>query len=253
MCWPPTHRVYNITSSSLLHRKYLTLLCCLFKVSQYQLVLIDTASVHIVKGISPHIHNIVSDRRWYIKYILSKGTRMEQGGERGACRSVQGGEDNTSTPWHYPPTSNSQSHDPPLFPSTDKPRNIPWSQRSLRAIFLGYNVNRNPPCASTCWKPHCSMRQGITNMLHVQRPIIWRWTRFMRYLWTVKVLHQRLKSSDARNFRVSAAKLPSALCVDACPTCAHDAPKEVPSDTRIALFTVVYSLLNVPKHNTQTK
>ena len=50
-------RVYNITSSSLLHGKYLLLLCCLLKVSQYQLALIDTASVHIVKGISQHIHN----------------------------------------------------------------------------------------------------------------------------------------------------------------------------------------------------
>ena len=56
VCWPPKRRVYNITSSSLLHRKYLLLLCCLLKVSQYQLALIDTASVHIVKGISQHIH-----------------------------------------------------------------------------------------------------------------------------------------------------------------------------------------------------
>ena len=39
-------------SSSLLHRKYLLRLCFLLKVSQYQLALIDTASVHIVKGIS---------------------------------------------------------------------------------------------------------------------------------------------------------------------------------------------------------
>ena len=36
---------------------YLLLLCCLLKVSQYRLALIDTASVHIVKGISQHIHN----------------------------------------------------------------------------------------------------------------------------------------------------------------------------------------------------
>ena len=57
VCWPPKRRVYNITSSSLLHRKYLLLLCCLLKVPQYQLALIDTASVHIVKGISQHIHN----------------------------------------------------------------------------------------------------------------------------------------------------------------------------------------------------
>ena len=57
VCWPPKRRVYNITSSSLLHRKYLLLLCCLLKVSQYRLALIDTASVHIVKGISLHIHN----------------------------------------------------------------------------------------------------------------------------------------------------------------------------------------------------
>ena len=35
------------------HRLY----CCLLKVSQYQLAVIDTASVHIVKGISQHIHN----------------------------------------------------------------------------------------------------------------------------------------------------------------------------------------------------
>ena len=57
VCWPPKRRVYNITSSSLLHRKYLLLLCCLLKVSQYRLALIDTASVHIVKGISQLIHN----------------------------------------------------------------------------------------------------------------------------------------------------------------------------------------------------
>ena len=58
VCWPPRRCVYNITSSSLLHRKYLLLLCCLLKVSQYQLALIDTASVHVVKGISQHIrHN----------------------------------------------------------------------------------------------------------------------------------------------------------------------------------------------------
>ena len=45
-------------SSSLLHRKYLLLLCCLLKVSQYRLALIYTASIYIVKGISQHIHNI---------------------------------------------------------------------------------------------------------------------------------------------------------------------------------------------------
>ena len=54
VCWPPKRRVYNITSSSLVH---LLLLCCLLKVSQYQLELIHTASVHIVKGTSQHIHN----------------------------------------------------------------------------------------------------------------------------------------------------------------------------------------------------
>ena len=57
VCWPHKRCVYNITSSSLLHRKYLLLLCCLLKVSQYRLALIDVASVHIVKGISQHIHN----------------------------------------------------------------------------------------------------------------------------------------------------------------------------------------------------
>ena len=57
VCWPPKRRVYNITSSSLLHRKYILLLCCLLKVSPYHLAPIDTASVHIVKGISQHIHN----------------------------------------------------------------------------------------------------------------------------------------------------------------------------------------------------
>ena len=57
VCWPPKRRVYNITSSSLLHRKYLLLLCCLLKVSQYRLALIDPASVHVVKGISQHIHD----------------------------------------------------------------------------------------------------------------------------------------------------------------------------------------------------
>ena len=60
VCWPPKRRVYNITSSSLLHRRYLLLLCCLLKVSQYRLTLIDTASVHIVKGITHHIHNTPS-------------------------------------------------------------------------------------------------------------------------------------------------------------------------------------------------
>ena len=59
VCWPPKRRVYNITSSSLLHRKYL-LLCSLLKVSQYQLTLIDTASVHIGKGIFQHVHNTVT-------------------------------------------------------------------------------------------------------------------------------------------------------------------------------------------------
>ena len=58
VCWPPKRRVYNIMWSSLLHRKYLLLLGCLLEVSQYRLALIDTASVHIVKGISHHIHNI---------------------------------------------------------------------------------------------------------------------------------------------------------------------------------------------------
>ena len=60
VCWPPKRRVCNITSSSPLHRKYLLLLCCLLKVSQYQLTLIDTTSVHIVKGIFRHVHNTVT-------------------------------------------------------------------------------------------------------------------------------------------------------------------------------------------------
>ena len=59
VCWPHKRRVYNITSSSLLHRKYFLLPCCLLKVSQHRLVHIDAASVHIVKGISQHIHNKV--------------------------------------------------------------------------------------------------------------------------------------------------------------------------------------------------
>ena len=58
VCWPPNRRVYNITSSPLLHRKYIWLLYCLLKVSQYWLALIDIASFHIVKGISHHIDNI---------------------------------------------------------------------------------------------------------------------------------------------------------------------------------------------------
>ena len=57
VCWPPKRRVYNTTPSSLLHTKYLLLLCCLLKVSQYRLALIDTASVHIVEGISQHIRS----------------------------------------------------------------------------------------------------------------------------------------------------------------------------------------------------
>ena len=60
--WPPKRRVYNITPSSLLRGKYLLLLCHLLEVSQYRLALIDTASVHIVKGISQHIHNISSSQ-----------------------------------------------------------------------------------------------------------------------------------------------------------------------------------------------
>ena len=46
--WPPKRRVYNITLSSILHRKYPLLLCCLLKVLQYRLALIDTAPVHVV-------------------------------------------------------------------------------------------------------------------------------------------------------------------------------------------------------------
>ena len=59
VCWPPKRRVHNITSSSLLHRKHPLLFCCLLKVSQYRRALIDTASVHVVKGISQHIHSIL--------------------------------------------------------------------------------------------------------------------------------------------------------------------------------------------------
>ena len=58
VCWPPKRRVYNITSSSLLHRKCLLCLCCLVKVSQYQLALTDTGSVHIGKGVSHHIRDM---------------------------------------------------------------------------------------------------------------------------------------------------------------------------------------------------
>ena len=58
VCWPPKRRIYHITSS-LLHIKYVLPLCCLLKVSQYQLTLIDTASVHIVNGISQRIHSSV--------------------------------------------------------------------------------------------------------------------------------------------------------------------------------------------------
>ena len=46
VCWPPKRRVYNIASSSLLHRKYLLLLCCLLRVSQYRLALIDSLCPH---------------------------------------------------------------------------------------------------------------------------------------------------------------------------------------------------------------
>ena len=59
VCWPPKRRIYHITSS-LLHIKYVLPLCCLLKVSQYQLTLIDTASVHIGKGIFQHVHNTVT-------------------------------------------------------------------------------------------------------------------------------------------------------------------------------------------------
>ena len=74
VCWPPKRCVYNITSSSLLHRKYLLLPCCLLKVSQYRLALIDTASVYIVEGIFQHIHitaelGVPEKRAVFVKYI----------------------------------------------------------------------------------------------------------------------------------------------------------------------------------------
>ena len=57
VCQPPKRRGYNITSSSVLHRKYLLLLCCLLKVSQYQLALIDTA-LSTLSRVSPSISTI---------------------------------------------------------------------------------------------------------------------------------------------------------------------------------------------------
>ena len=68
VCWPPTRRVYNITSSSLLHRNYHLLFCCLLIVSQCRLALKDAVSVHIVKGISHHIHKSLISTEW--KYFL---------------------------------------------------------------------------------------------------------------------------------------------------------------------------------------
>ena len=63
VCWPPKRRVYTITSLLLHHRNNLLLLCCLpypAKVSHYyRPTSVDTASVHIVKGITKHNHNIV--------------------------------------------------------------------------------------------------------------------------------------------------------------------------------------------------
>ena len=61
MCWPPKRRVYNITSSSLLHRKYVLLLCYLLKVSLYRLALIDTASLSTLSRVSPSVSIIVHE------------------------------------------------------------------------------------------------------------------------------------------------------------------------------------------------
>ena len=61
VCWPPKRRVYIITSLLLQHRKYLLLFCCLpylpAKVSHYcRPTSVDTASVHVVSGITQNIH-----------------------------------------------------------------------------------------------------------------------------------------------------------------------------------------------------
>ena len=60
VCWPPKRRVYTITSLLLHHRNNLLLLCCLpypAKVSHYyRPTSVDTASVHVVKGITQNIH-----------------------------------------------------------------------------------------------------------------------------------------------------------------------------------------------------
>ena len=75
VCWPPKRRVYNITLSSLLHIKYPLLLCCLLKVSQFHLTLIDTASIHIVKDISQHIQNNARSRWPLASLSLDDATR----------------------------------------------------------------------------------------------------------------------------------------------------------------------------------
>ena len=57
--WTSRHRLYCTES--------ILLLCCLLKVSTHRLAPIDTASVHIVKGFSQHIHSslyLASVRPW---------------------------------------------------------------------------------------------------------------------------------------------------------------------------------------------
>ena len=60
VCWPPKRRIDTITSLLLQHRKYLLPFCCLpYLPSQgVTLLSVDTASVHVVKGITQNIHKI---------------------------------------------------------------------------------------------------------------------------------------------------------------------------------------------------
>ena len=61
VCWPPKRRVHTITSLLIQHRSifYFFAACPIYpaKVSHYyRPTLVDTANVHIVKGITQNIH-----------------------------------------------------------------------------------------------------------------------------------------------------------------------------------------------------
>ena len=76
VCWPPKRRVYNIKSSCLLQRKYLLLLCCLLKVSQYQLAR-QTQPLSTLSRVSPTISILrfrSETRRFFPLFFLNETT-----------------------------------------------------------------------------------------------------------------------------------------------------------------------------------